>query len=214
MNLFDTTPEIIEPKAPNTFFGHMHGGEEGTVEHLTPPFILKALDTANTFDLDPCASIIRPWPMARHHFTIEDDGLKQEWFGRVWMNPPYGDPEKKCGRKCKKKVCAARGRHADRDVPGMEDWMERLARHGDGIALTFLRGETDSFFPWVWEYADAMFVIRRRLTFYKTDGTPHANQKTGKPSNAGCGSVLIAYGRRNAEALASCGLAGKLMWLK
>jgi hypothetical protein len=43
-------------------------------EWLKPPEILKAL---GDFDLDPCAPINRPWPMAKNHFTVEHDGLKQ-----------------------------------------------------------------------------------------------------------------------------------------
>jgi hypothetical protein len=56
-------------------------------EWLTPPHILKAL---GEFDLDPCSPVVRPWPTAKRHFTIEDDGLIQKWEGRVWCNPPYG----------------------------------------------------------------------------------------------------------------------------
>jgi hypothetical protein len=42
-------------------------------------------------DLDPCSnSHDSPNVPADHHFTKEDDGLKQQWFGRVYMNPPYG----------------------------------------------------------------------------------------------------------------------------
>ena len=55
-------------------------------EWLTPLHLLRPL---GTFDLDPCAPIVRPWDTARHHYTKEDDGLKKEWFGRVWLNPPY-----------------------------------------------------------------------------------------------------------------------------
>lgn len=58
-----------------------------TTTWLTPPHILKAL---GDFDLDPCASLNRPWDTAKHHYTEEDDGLIQPWFGRVWCNPPYG----------------------------------------------------------------------------------------------------------------------------
>lgn len=40
------------------------------------------------FDLDVCA--LRENAKAPVFFTPEDDGLKQEWFGKCWMNPPYG----------------------------------------------------------------------------------------------------------------------------
>ena len=86
-------------------------------EWLTPPHILQAL---GEFDLDPCAPIVRPWETAKNHFTINDDGLKQKWFGRVWCNPPYG-------------LEAA-------------IWLNKLAEHGNGIALIFARTETKMFF--------------------------------------------------------------------
>ncbi len=57
-----------------------------TDEWLTPPEIINAL---GRFDLDPCAPIVRPWDMAREHYTIIDNGLWKQWHGRVWLNPPY-----------------------------------------------------------------------------------------------------------------------------
>jgi len=40
------------------------------------------------FDLDVCAS--EENHKCDNYFTIEEDGLNQEWTGKVWMNPPYG----------------------------------------------------------------------------------------------------------------------------
>jgi phage N-6-adenine-methyltransferase len=40
------------------------------------------------FDLDACASPDNA--KCARYFTIADNGLAQEWRGRVWMNPPYG----------------------------------------------------------------------------------------------------------------------------
>lgn len=154
------------------------GGHHSAVaikdEWLTPPDILSAL---GSFDLDPCAPVNRPWDIAAEHYTIEDDGLDLPWNGRVWLNPPYGKQA--------------------------EIWMERLATHGDGIALLFARTETQWFFTTVWERASALLFLRGRITFFLRDGT---RSKTGH--NSGGPSVLIAYGKRNAEILANCGLDG------
>lgn len=84
-------------------------------------------------------------------------------------------------------------------------WMEMLAQHGDGIALIFARTETGSFFPWVWEYAHALLFIKGRVRFWTKEG--HEGGPAGAPS------VLIAYGKANADALGKCGIDGKLVRL-
>ena len=44
-------------------------------------------------DLDPASSeIANQRVKAGKIFTITDDGLSKDWFGRVWMNPPYAQP--------------------------------------------------------------------------------------------------------------------------
>ncbi len=54
----------------------------------TDPTIYAALDAEFGFTLDPCAS--HENHKCERYFTVEDDGLAQEWTGRVFMNPPYG----------------------------------------------------------------------------------------------------------------------------
>lgn len=139
---------------------------------LTPPWIVEAL---GPFDVDPCSPLDRPWDTATKHYTVADDGLSFEWEGRVWMNPPYG-------------AQAA-------------TWLERLAKHGDGIALVFARTETRMFFDWVWPHATAMLFIEGRLHFHHPDGTR-------AKANSGAPSVLIAYGERNARRLLNSSVPG------
>lgn len=66
---------------------HQNTTTPNSWEWLTPPEILSKL---GSFDLDPCAPIRRPWATAENHYTIEDNGLLKPWFGRVWLNPPFG----------------------------------------------------------------------------------------------------------------------------
>lgn len=142
-----------------------------TQEWLTPPWIIKRL---GIFDLDPCAPIVRPWPTAERHYTIEDNGLILPWEGRVWLNPPYKD---------------------------VDIWLQRLVKHGDGIALIFARTETTHFFRSVWGSADGVLFIKGRISFHHVDGTISA-------SNSGAPSVLVAYGEKNAKCLLGTNIPG------
>lgn len=62
-----------------------------TNEWYTPPEIIRSM---GEFDLDPCSSTIAYElnHSAKKSYTKEDDGLSKEWFGRIWLNPPYDQP--------------------------------------------------------------------------------------------------------------------------
>lgn len=64
-----------------------------TPEWYTPPQIVAAVvDFFDDIDLDPCAEGGAPKTIpALRHYTVADDGLALPWFGRVYLNPPYGD---------------------------------------------------------------------------------------------------------------------------
>lgn len=115
--------------------------ENTKVEWLTPPNLVKML---GEFDLDPCCPINAPFLHATNNFTANDDGLIQNWFGRVYLNPPYGR--------------------------GMELWLEKLKFHGNGIALIFARTETKCFFQHIWNDADAVLFVKGRIKFYHVSG--------------------------------------------
>lgn len=60
-----------------------------TPEWATPQdFFDKCALEFGPFDLDPCATAQNA--KCPRFFTQADDGLAQQWKGRVWMNPPYG----------------------------------------------------------------------------------------------------------------------------
>lgn len=178
--------------------GDHHSAAARTDVWLTPPDVLAALGGADSFDLDPCAAVNQPWPTARQHYTIEDNGLIRPWHGRVWLNPPYAN-----------------------SVIGR--WMGRLAQHGQGIALIFARTETEVFHETVWRAADALLFLEGRLFFhvaetteFKRKGKPSLWAERGEraPANAGAPSVFCAYGAADADVLASCGLPGTFVPLR
>ena len=86
----------------------------------------------------------------------------------------------------------------------LKTWLQRMAEHRNGIALVPARTEVESWFwPFVWERAAAVLFLRGRLYFYRPDGTT--------AGNAGHGSVLVAYGRRNVGPLHYSGIVGKFI---
>lgn len=70
-------------------------------EWATPTDFYKNLDAEFHFNLDPCCT--HENAKCERHYTIEDDGLTQNWGGagtRVFCNPPYGREIGKWVKKC------------------------------------------------------------------------------------------------------------------
>lgn len=156
-----------------------------TDEWYTPKYIIDAL---GPFDLDPCSPVDRPFDTARIHLTIEDDGLSRGWGGRVWLNPPYSN---------------------------ISDWMERLARHNNGIALIPSRTETIAFHQYVWNKATSVLFPLGRIKFL-TSKTREFSEEVAKRGTTApnFAPVLIAYSQYNSERLEQCGIKGKFIKLK
>jgi hypothetical protein len=59
-----------------------------SMEWATPQDLFDELDAEFHFTLDACANELNH--KVANYYTVEQDGLAQEWTGTVWMNPPYG----------------------------------------------------------------------------------------------------------------------------
>lgn len=140
----------------------------------TPPEIVAAL---GKFDLDPCYGHPRPFATAKRMWS---NGFASAWFGRVWLNPPYG-------REC-------------------SEWLRAMAEHNNGIALVFARTETEMFHRYVWPIASSVFFLRGRLRFYTPDGL-RSTKDSRAPSMLI--SYDKKAPRLNAMAIATSGLDGK-----
>lgn len=65
--------------------------EDKSDEYATPrSFVDPIAEAVGGFDLDP-ASGAEDRPIASTRYTEEDDGLSQDWFGTVWLNPPFSE---------------------------------------------------------------------------------------------------------------------------
>jgi phage N-6-adenine-methyltransferase len=108
--------ETDEWPTPDSFFSEMVGEFGG-------------------FDLDPCCTVSSA--KAPKFFTKEDDGLAQDWTGRVWMNPPYGREIGKWMRKAHESHLA--GAEVVCLVPARTDtaWWHDYAMKGE---IRFIRG--------------------------------------------------------------------------
>lgn len=142
-----------------------------SIEWYTPPEVFDAIGLE--FDLDPCSpGAGKSFVPARKHYTVDDDGLSSPWEGTCFVNPPYG--------------------------PETRKWLEKLAAHGDGVALVFARTDT-SWFADAARTFDAVCFVTSRVRFYR-------GNTVDRGDSPGAGSVLIAWGDRAADAVRNCGL--------
>lgn len=132
-------------------------------------------------------------------------GIPDKFFDLAIVDPQYGiDIMHKGGMP--KHLGFKQYKRKDWDKkPPIWQFVEKLAEHGNGIALLFNRCDSNKFQDIIFTKATGMMFLRNRIKFFRPDGT--------RGDSPGCGSVLIAFGRENAEILRNCSLQGKYVEL-
>jgi phage N-6-adenine-methyltransferase len=106
----------------------------------TPQWLFDALNAHYQCTLDVCA--VPENAKCKHYFSPEQDGLKQEWDGMCWMNPPYGREIVKWVKKAYESSLAG------------------------AVVVALLPARTDTAWFWDYVYHKAMIeFIRGRLRF-------------------------------------------------
>jgi ParB family chromosome partitioning protein len=80
--------ENMTTSAPEAYTRQIYTGEN---EWFTPPrYIEMARTVMGGIDLDPASHVLaQKTVQSTTFFTAQDNGLSQDWFGRIWLNPPY-----------------------------------------------------------------------------------------------------------------------------
>lgn len=84
---YDWTEETVAEESPAKV-------EYDSNEWYTPlDYISAARQVLGDIDLDPAScQVANEKVKATEYYDVDDDGLTLPWNGRIWLNPPYGDP--------------------------------------------------------------------------------------------------------------------------
>ena len=132
-----------------------------TPEWGTPQAFFDKLNEKYNFTLDPCGNENNH--KCAKYFSVEDDGLSQNWGGhKVFMNPPYGRKQK--------------------------DWIEKAFQEGEKsgttvVALVPARTDTKAWHNYCMKASEIRFV-KGRLKF---------GQGTSKTNSAPFPSAVIVF---------------------
>lgn len=109
-------------------------------DYYTPKWIFDALGL--TFDIDVASPPNGPpFTPCKTYFTKETNGLTSDWFGLVFMNPPFSQ-----------------------STP----WVEKFINHANGIAL--LPMAKSKWFNTLWESNAAIVLLPSTLKFHDPKG--------------------------------------------
>jgi phage N-6-adenine-methyltransferase len=108
-----------------------------SIEWETPSDLFATLNREFSFTLDVCATPENA--KCQTFFTREQNGLRQEWKGNVWCNPPYGPP--------------------------LADWVEKayVSSQRGATVVCLLPSRTDTLWwhEWIIPYAEVRFIPGR-----------------------------------------------------
>jgi hypothetical protein len=144
-------------------------------DYYTPAWVFERMGIR--FDLDVCSPPGGPpFVPADNYYTQVDDGLTSEWYGRVWMNPPYG-----------------------RCFP----WWDRFNQHRHGVAL--LPVTKSLTFNSVIANADAITFDQETdgINFHRPEGVP--NKKGRRGMRIWFPLVFAAFGDECVDAISRLG---------
>ncbi len=116
-----------------------------TPEHYTPQAFLRVVEEVFGCipDLDPCSnSQGEPNVAAVSHYTEQEDGLAQPWFGCVFMNPPYGRELPAWVDKLRAEWRRGKVRELIALLPARTDtaWFNALTVDTDDVVICLLSG--------------------------------------------------------------------------
>ncbi len=108
------------------------------------------MEKLGDFDLDPCTVSYRPFDIARISFEydIGTCGLKNDWFGDVWLNPPYGKE--------------------------IMPFVDKFIDHKQGVMLIFARMGSEGIQKLIGSGAHFYF-LRKRVKFINKSGEINSN---------------------------------------
>ena len=169
---------LLEEVAPLTPVASVAKGRNGHAPHVrhnsgndewyTPPeFLDAAHNVMGGIDTDPASSdVANTRVRALAYYTLQDDGLRRPWRGRVWMNPPYS-------RGLINQFCAALRYHRE------------AGRVTEAITLTNNATET-AWFADLLVIASAICLVSSRIKFLDRDGN-----RSGSPLQ---GQIIVYSG--------------------
>ena len=115
-------------------------------EWYTPKWLFDKLDEEFNFTLDPCAT--KESAKCYKYYTIDDDGLKQDWQGHTaFVNPPYGSALKHWVKKC----------------------YEESLNGSIVVMLIPSRTETKYWHDYIMKYAHRILFLNKRIKFETAD---------------------------------------------
>ena len=135
-----------------------------STEWYTPPEYIEATKAVlGGIDLDPASSIAaQEIVQADHYFTLHEDGLSQDWYGTVYLNPPYSTI---CGR-------------SNQEIRSQKLIQEYAAGHITEAILLVKSALGYVWFENLWDKYPVCFA-RELIRFIRPDGTAEGKDKLG-----------------------------------
>lgn len=190
--------------------------EESLIQHTSESFewhspemlVSPCRAAMGGIDLDPASC-----PMANlcvgalHIFSLCDNGLEQQWWGNVFLNPPYGTTDTKPGWS---NAAISFGRYSRKEI-----WVEKFLQEFESgrvrqgiLVLTASTG--DAWFHRLIVPTASCMCFPRRIPFIRAGAPP--SKQNGQPG----ASVVVYFGAQSWQfALHMAGLGWVIMdWVR